>query len=197
MSCSPFDLRDYFLKELAVSEQSQVEAHVKTCTACREEVERLRITQTALFSLRDEEIPQRIAFVSDPVFEPPVWKRAWAAFWGSSGRLAFAGAVMLSGAIIFSTVHAKPVSVPVAVPQVRTISEADIQARVDAAVAKAVAASTQQQVVKSRQLVAEIEDVRKRLQWAAVEYDMAQKRVQTVALSAGGYGAPPELGDPR
>ena len=28
MSCSPFDLRDYFLKELPDSEQRQVESHV-------------------------------------------------------------------------------------------------------------------------------------------------------------------------
>ncbi len=31
MSCSPFDLRDYFLQELADPQQRQVEAHVKTC----------------------------------------------------------------------------------------------------------------------------------------------------------------------
>ena len=72
MSCSPFDLRDYYLKELTDPQQRQVESHVKDCSACREELERLRLTQAALFSLRDEEIPQRIAFVSDPVFEPSV-----------------------------------------------------------------------------------------------------------------------------
>ena len=70
MSCSPFDLRDYFLKELTDPQQRQVEAHVKNLPACREEMERLRMTEAALFSLRDEEIPQRIAFVSDKIFEP-------------------------------------------------------------------------------------------------------------------------------
>ena len=45
MSCSPFDLRDYFLQELASPQQRQVEAHVKTCAPCREELDRLRITR--------------------------------------------------------------------------------------------------------------------------------------------------------
>ena len=31
MSCSPFDLKDYFLEELADPERRQVEAHVKNC----------------------------------------------------------------------------------------------------------------------------------------------------------------------
>src|ERR1019366_2955446 len=65
MSCSPFDLKDYFLQELPSTQRVQVEAHVKSCLTCREELERLQLTGAALFSLRDEEIPQRIAFVSD------------------------------------------------------------------------------------------------------------------------------------
>ena len=40
MNCSPFDLRDYFLKELPDSERQQVETHVRGCAACREELER-------------------------------------------------------------------------------------------------------------------------------------------------------------
>ena len=70
MSCSPFDLRDYFLQELPSPQRLQVEAHVKTCHPCREELERLQLTEAALFSLRDEEIPQRIAFVSDQFSSP-------------------------------------------------------------------------------------------------------------------------------
>src|SRR5579872_2331072 len=102
MSCSPFDLRDYFLQELADPQQRQVEAHIRGCDPCREELDRLRITEAALFSLRDEEIPQRIAFVSDKIFEPSPWRRWLAAFWGSTARLGFASAAMLSAAILFS-----------------------------------------------------------------------------------------------
>lgn len=199
MSCSPFDLRDYFLKELAPSEQSQVEAHVKSCSPCREEVERLRLTETALFSLRDEEVPQRIAFVSDPVFEPSPWRRGWAAFWGSSGRLAFAGAAMLSGAIVFSTLHVTPAPATVLTPaaSVQTVSDSEIQSRIESAVAKAVAVSEEKQAAKSRQLVAELERTRQRLQWAAGEYDVQSKRAQAATLSAGLYGAPADNGEPR
>ena len=53
----------------------EVEAHIKSCTPCREELERLDCTQATLFSLRDEEIPQRIAFVSDKIFEPSPVRR--------------------------------------------------------------------------------------------------------------------------
>jgi anti-sigma factor RsiW len=79
MSCSPFDLRDYFLKELPGPDGKQVEVHIKICAACREELERLRVTEAALVSLRDEEMPQRLAFVSDKIFEPSPVRRAWAA----------------------------------------------------------------------------------------------------------------------
>ena len=89
MSCSPFDLRDYFFKDLAENERRQTEAHVKTCAHCREELERLHGTESALLALPDEEIPQRIGFVSDPVFQPSGFRRGWDALWGSAARLGF------------------------------------------------------------------------------------------------------------
>ena len=98
MSCSPFDLRDYHFRELTEDERRQTEVHVRTCAACREELERLRGTEAALLMVPDEEIPQRIGFVSDPVFAPSPLRRAWSAFWGSAARLGFASAAMLSAA---------------------------------------------------------------------------------------------------
>ena len=77
MSCSPFDLRDYYFKDLAENERRLTEVHVKTCAHCREELDRLRGTETALLALPDEEIPQRIGFVSDPVFQPSAFRRGW------------------------------------------------------------------------------------------------------------------------
>ena len=151
MSCSPFDLRDYLLKELSDGERRQVDAHVRGCAACREELERLQLTEAALFSLRDEEIPQRIAFVSDKIFEPSPWRRAWAAFWGSGARLGFASAAMLSVAlIVFSLARTAgipgpstasgPASARVAAVNA-SVSEAEIQQRIQAAVDQAVTAS--------------------------------------------------------
>src|SRR5579883_2348595 len=129
MSCSPFDLRDYLLKELSETETRQVDAHVRGCAGCREEVERLRIAEAALFSLRDEEIPQRIAFVSDKIFEPSPWRRWWSAFWGSAARLGFASAAMLSLAMVLLALRTVPAPPQRAntVASVSPISESEIQ----------------------------------------------------------------------
>jgi anti-sigma factor RsiW len=200
MSCSPFDLRDYFLKELPESEQRQVEAHVRNCQPCLEEMDRLRLTEAALFALREEEIPQRIGFVSDQVFEPSPWRRWWAALWGSTARLAFASAAMLSIAILVAALH--PVGQQIAVrpgpPQiVKAISDTEIQSRIDTAVAKVVAQVDARQTEKTKQLVAELEGTRQRLLWAASELDFSQKRANTVRVLA--YYGPPRAdnGEPK
>jgi anti-sigma factor RsiW len=144
MSCSPFDLRDYYLKELTDPQQRQVEAHVKDCSVCREELDRLRLTQAALFSLRDEEIPQRIAFVSDPVFEPSGARRWWTAFWGSSAHVGFAAAAMLSAALLVSTLARTASTASVA-----SLSSAEVDRRIQ----QAVYASEARQTAKTTQLV--------------------------------------------
>ena len=181
MNCSPFDLRDYFLKELTDRQERQVEAHVKTCQPCSQEMEQLRITEAALFSLRDEEVPQRIAFVSDKIFEPSPAHRWLAAFWGSSARLGFAGAAMLSIAILVSAMTRPapaPAPAPVAPTIVKTVSEAEIQSRVDRAVQLAVARIGEQSESRNRQLVNELEDARRRLLLAASEFERLEKRAQ-------------------
>ena len=47
MNCSPFELKDYFLKELSQPQQREVETHVKSCQACCEELDRLQLTEAA------------------------------------------------------------------------------------------------------------------------------------------------------
>ena len=193
MSCSPFDLRDYFLKELPESKQRQVEAHVRNCQPCLEEMDRLRLTEAALFALREEEIPQRIGFVSDPVFEPSPWRRWWAALWGSTARLAFASAAMLSIAILVAAL--RPVEQQIAVrpgpPQiVKAVSDTEIQSRIDTAVAKAVAQVDARQTEKTKQLVADLEGTRQRLLLAADEFDYYKRRVDAIRISASNYGPP-------
>ena len=188
MKCSPFDLRDYFLKELTVPQAAQVEEHVQDCSECRAELDQLRLTEAALFSLRDEEIPQRIAFVSDKIFEPSPLRRWMTAFWGSAGRLGFASAAMLSAAIVFSSVNrpapAKPAPGQVAVHTTAAppaqLTEAQIQERVDAAVDAAVARSKE-----TTQLVSDLrrqnEETRAMLYRAADQierYQMYEKKKQ-------------------
>jgi len=156
MSCSPFDLRDYFLKELPEPEGKQVELHIKTCGACREELERLRVTEAALISLRDEEMPQRLAFVSDKIFEPSPVRRAWAAFWGSSARLGFASAAMLSAALVVYTVGGAQKGggrEQALTPQIQAAVERAVAAR-DAKLEQRIAAVQEENRKERRQLVA-------------------------------------------
>jgi anti-sigma factor RsiW len=182
MSCSPFDLRDYYLKELTDPQQRQVEAHVKDCSDCRVELERLHLTQAALFSLRDEEIPQRIAFVSDPVFEPSAARRWWTAFWGSPGRLGFASAAMLSAALLFSTLSRTPGA--------GGVSAADVDRRIQ----QAVYASEARQTAKTTQLVHDLaqqsESEHKLRLVAESEVEYAKKREFAMERSRGEWVSP-------
>jgi len=100
MTGAPHDLRDYLFDELSSAEKAEVEAWLATSAAGREELDRLRLTSQALMSLPDEEIPQRIAFVSDKVFEPSPWARlaSWLQLEGP--RFAFGMAAAL--AVVFA-----------------------------------------------------------------------------------------------
>jgi hypothetical protein len=205
MSCSPFDLRDYFLQELSDPQRRQVEAHVKSCHPCHEELDRLRLTEAALFALREEEIPQRIAFVSDPVFEPSPWRRALSAFWNSGARLGFASAAMLSAALVVFALH-RPAPAPVlsvTPAPVQTVaaaapglSEAEVQARIDAAVAKAVAPLEARQKVQLEQAKGDLEGARRRLAWATDQFDYSHKK-ESASMVAYGVMAPPGVGEPK
>ena len=136
MNCSSVDVKAY-----ALGEPSGVPgeaAHIESCEHCREELERLRLMQTALLSLPEEEIPQRISFVSDRVFEPRWWQRIW----HSGPAMGFASAALLATAI-FVLAAARPTTVvqPVAVntAQIERQIQAEVNKRVDAAVTGAVA----------------------------------------------------------
>ena len=95
MSNSPYDLRDYLFGELTPEQRREVEHYLKTSSEAREELAQLKTTQSALLSVPDEEVPRRIAFVSDKVFEPSVALRLWRDFWGAAPRLAFGLAAIL------------------------------------------------------------------------------------------------------
>ncbi len=98
--------------------------------SCREELDRLNLTRSALVSLEDEEIPRRIAFVSDRVFEP----RWWQTMWHSGPVMGFASAAVLAAAIL---VHgfARPSTVDAA--QIEKQVESELNVRVQAAVSQA------------------------------------------------------------
>jgi anti-sigma factor RsiW len=95
MSAVPHDLRDYLFDELNETERAEVEAYLETSPEAQEELAGLRLTQQALLSVPEEEIPRRIAFVSDKVFEPSRTRRWWNGFWDVAPRFGFSMAAVL------------------------------------------------------------------------------------------------------
>ena len=92
---APHDLRDYLFDELTPEQQAEVEEYLETSPEARDELEALRLTQKALLSVPDEEIPRRIAFVSDKVFEPSRAMRLWRELWAGAPRLGFGMAAVI------------------------------------------------------------------------------------------------------
>jgi len=130
MSCSSVDLKAYVYGEDA----GPIEEHLRSCQSCREELERLRVNHTALMALEQVETPQRIAYISDKVFEP----RWWQAIWRSGPAMGFASAALLAAAI-FAHAFTRPATVINQPGAVNTAEiERQVNTRVDAAVTKAV-----------------------------------------------------------
>jgi anti-sigma factor RsiW len=150
MTCS-FDLKEYALGESSRDEARRIEAHAAECGGCGDEIARLQLTRSALLSLRDEEPPRRIAFVSDKVFEPRWYQRLW----NSTAQLAFLGAAMLACAILVHAFVARPVMAPAATVAVDTKAiEREVAGRLNDAVAKAVADSESRQQKRTAELLA-------------------------------------------
>src|SRR6202166_1868116 len=142
MSCSPFDLRDYFFGELAEEDRQEVDLHSRSCLTCREELNRLRPTRAVLLALADEEMLQRMGFVSDRVYEPSLLLRWWRVFWGSAPRLGVASAAMLSVAVIVAAMHRPAVVIPATPTSVNVVKlQADFSRQLNEAVQRAVAES--------------------------------------------------------
>ncbi len=138
MICSPEDLKAYLFGELAARDRTSLEDHIRACQNCREELDRLKLTHTALMSLEEEEVPQRISFVSDKVFEP----RWYQTIWRSGPAMGFASAVILAAAILAHG-FARPGAAlspapPLDTAQIEQRIEREVNARLETVVAKAV-----------------------------------------------------------
>jgi hypothetical protein len=120
MSCESYDWKAYALGELDRPARLEAETHHSTCARCREELATLRLTLDTLSTLREEEIPRRIAFVSDKLFEPRWWQRVLSPN--------FAAACVIAAAILVHA-YARPSGPDPAV----------VAAQIDAAVSRAVA----------------------------------------------------------
>ena len=129
MSCSEHDLKGYLLGELAEAERRAVEGHLRGCRECGEELAKLRMTQAALRSLPEEEIPHKIAFVSDKIFEP----RGWAWLWNSAPRLGFVSAFVLAAAIlVHALVRPAPAVSPAQLAAVETRIRSEVTRSIEA-----------------------------------------------------------------
>jgi len=101
MSCSSPnpkpDWKAYLLGELNPEVSRQAEAHLAACSNCHEEVATLRVTLDTLSTLREEEVPRRIAFVSDKVFEPRWWQRVFSPTFAAGALVA--AAILIHGSM--------------------------------------------------------------------------------------------------
>jgi anti-sigma factor RsiW len=167
MTCSSVDLKAYMLGELPESEKLRVAGHVRECASCGEEMERLSLTHLALVSLRDEEVPRRIAFVSDKVFEPRWWQRVW----HSGPAMAFASAAVLACAILAHGLVAYGFVRPIQPANQATVDTAAIEQRVEARVNQRLNAAVSEAVTKA---VSDTES-RQRRETAALLGDVQQK----------------------
>jgi anti-sigma factor RsiW len=118
------DWKSYALGELDAEARREAELHAAACDACQEELAGLRVTLDALSTLREEEVPRRIAFVSDKVFEPKWWQ--------SFLRPSFAAGAVVAAAILVHAFVRPPA------PGSGSADSAAIEARVTAAVLQGV-----------------------------------------------------------
>ena len=139
--CKP-DWKAYLLGELGPEDRRQHEECAAACPACREELATLRVTLDALSTLHEEEVPRRIAFVSDKVFEPRWYQKLFL-------RPSFAAAMVIAAAIL---VHAfvRPVGLPNTTAQVDTRAmEARVSAEVTARLQSEMASAVNAAVTKA------------------------------------------------
>jgi len=177
-------LRDYAFDELPAHERRAMEQHLAICGDCVLELDQLRLTSAALRTLPDREIPQRIAFVSDRVFEPSPFRR----FWNSGGSLGqsilgFASACVLAVALVVSAWHFSGAYRPAEVQAVVHTASVSPQ-QISDAVAKAVAqvrTEDAQLIQTAIQTSEQKRDAEYRNQMVAIEesYMVLQKRLNS------------------
>jgi len=192
MSCADFDWKGFVLQEIPPAERRRMEDHLKGCAACRQEVEALGLTLVAVRQLPQQPIPRRLAFVSDPVFELPWWKRLWhmpAPAWG------FAAACLVAAAIFAHALLAPP---PPAVAgydpatlekAVQAELERQLPARVEAAVRTQLAPAAAQLETRLASFEQRVESERRAdLRDVTAAFELLQKRINNVYLASAQYG---------
>ena len=150
MSCKLEDARPdwkaYAMGELDARARQEAESHVAACNHCQDELAGLRVTLDAMATLRDEELPRRIAFVSDKVFEPRWYQKLAQAFL----RPSFAAAALIAAAILVHAFMRPPIAPQNVAAQVDTRAiESRVTAEVTARLQNEMAAAVNTAVMKA------------------------------------------------
>lgn len=191
MPCADYDWKGFVLQEIPPADRRRMEEHLKSCAACRQEVESLGLTLVAVRQLPQQPIPRRLAFVSDPVFELPWWKRLWrmpAPAWG------FAAACVLAAAIFAHATMAPPPATarydPAVIEKaVQAELERQLPARLEAAVRTQIAPAMAQLETRLASFEQRVEnDRRADLRDVTSAFELLQKRINNVYLASAQYG---------
>lgn len=192
MPCADFDWKGFVLQEIPPAGRRRMEEHLKGCAACRQEVEALGLTIVAVRQLPQQPIPRRLAFVSDPVFELPWWKRLWrmpAPAWGFAGALVIAAAIFLHGQMAPPPPAAAQYSPAALEKAVQAELERQLPARLEAAVRTQIAPAMAQVETRLAAFEQRVEtDRRADLRDVTAAFELLQKRVNNVYLAAAQYG---------
>lgn len=206
--CPEFDWKGYALDELDADQRRLAELHLAECEKCREEVQSLGVTVAVMNRLPLAQPPRRIAFVSDPVFEQPWWRRMWQ----SGPQLGFASAALLAvaifahGLMVRGAVVAGPVAAvgtpspqvgalrPVSTAPVRSADPAAVEAAIQAEVARRLPDAVNQEI--HRQVPPMLASVRKEfeanrqadLKEAKDAFDYMQRKLTTVQFAQARFG---------
>ncbi len=148
------DWNAYALGEMDAHARHEAETHAAACADCQDELANLRVTLDALATLREEEIPRRIAFVSDKVFEPTWWDQIKQTLL----RPSFAGAALiavtiLAHAFVRPATPSSPVDVTAMEARINAAAveqmNREIDRRVDARLSAAVNTAVNQAVAET------------------------------------------------
>ncbi|MDX2268502.1 MAG: hypothetical protein NW208_10385 [Bryobacter sp.] len=198
------DLRDYALGEGTAAEREAMAARLAASAEEREELRRWELTLRAVADLLQEEIPRRIAFVSDPVWEQKVMEpKWWQRLWPAGPQWGFASAAVLAMAILAHGWVIRPVEKTMVVEAPAASRGGEQELDVQAIVREAVAASEERQQREFRKVLAEVQQEHEseiRLMAASMEENQSLLRKQMNRLymmSANLAGPSPEGVDAR
>ncbi len=189
MKCAAFDLKAYLLGEVGPAERTQLEGHLTSCAACREELERLRWTEAALLTLREEEIPRRIAFVAEPAPGRRRWLWAWGPRWGFASALVLALAITAHGLLSSPSAPPAPAAADAAALERRV--SAEVERRLEPLIRQAMAEA---EARHRRRLQEEVAAVRREMEFQrkadllAVEenFNVLKKRMNVLQIHLAG-----------